>query len=152
MRRSVRDDSGNVTLLSLGFAMVAITLILVVSAATALHLDRTRLARLADDLAIDAADAMDVEAFYAGTAPEPTDLAAVRLSPDAMRATVDRMLVESAERYNLDGVQVIDVRTTDGHTVVVTIGVVVEPLFGVEALLPWTDGIELAATSAARAY
>ena len=152
MSRSARDDAGNVTLLSLGFAVVAITLILVVASATALHLDRTRLARLADDLAIDAADAMDLGAFYAGTAAEPTDLAAVTLSPDAMRATVDLALRESAERYNLDGVEVIDVQTTDGHTVIVTIGVIVEPLFGVEALLPWSDGILLTATSAARAY
>jgi uncharacterized membrane protein len=144
-------DEGSISLLSLGFAVLAIVLILVVAAATQLQLDRTRLCRMADELAIDAADAMDVPAYYAGNAERPTDLAAVDLSPASMRAVVNGHLTEYAERYHLDDVAIVGVSSPDGKTAVVSVALVVRPLFGLDALLPWSDGITLSTTSSARA-
>lgn len=106
---------------------------------------------MADELAIDAADAMDVPAYYAGKAERPTDLAAVDLSPGSMRAVVNGHLTEYAERYGLDDVAILGVDSPDGRTAVVSVALVVRPLFGLEALLPWSDGITLTATSSARA-
>ncbi len=146
-----RADDGSITLLSLGFALLAIALILVVSSATTLHLQRTRLTQVADELAIDGADAMDVPAYYAGTAGEPKDDAAVDLADSAIRAVVEDHLAHYADRYHLDGVRVVRADSPDGHTAVVTVAVVVRPLFGLEALMPWTDGVTLTATSSSRA-
>lgn len=145
------EDRGSISLLTLGFAVLAIMLILVVASATQLQLDRTRLTQLADELAIDAADAMDIPAYYAGSAERPTDRAAVDLAPAAMRAVVDAHVAEYAHRLRLDNAVVVAVTSPDGKTAVVTVAVVVQPLFGLEALLPWTDGITLTATSSARA-
>ena len=148
--RAARDD-GNITLLSLGFAVLALMLILVVASATTLQLQRARLTQVADELAIDAADAMDVPAYYRSEARRPTDDAAVDLSAESMRNVVEGHLADYSSRYHLDGVHVVDVRSPDGNSAVVTVSVVVRPLFGVEALLPWTDGVTLTATSSARA-
>ncbi len=152
MRRAKTvDDGGSVTLLTLGFAILAIVLILVVAAATQVQLQRTRLTQVADELAIDAADAMDVPTYYASAAERPTDQAAVGLSTASMQAVVSGRLAEYSGRYNLDHVAVVAVSSPDGKTAVVTVAVVVRPLFGLEALLPWSDGITLTATSSARA-
>lgn len=150
-RAEERDDAGSISLLTLGFAILAIVLILVVAAATQMQLQRTRLTQMADELALDAADAMDVPAYYAGSAERPTDQAAVGLSPASMRAVVSGHLALYADRYRLDDVAVVAVNSPDGKTAVVSIAVVVRPLFGLEALLPWSDGITLTATSSARA-
>ena len=151
MRARAADDAGSISLLTLGFAILAIVLILVVSAATEVQLQRTRLAQVADELALDAADAMDVPTYYAGLADRPTDDAAVGLSPASMRAVVSGHLGEYEGRYHLDDVDVVAVASPDGKTAVVTVEVVVRPLFGLDALLPWSHGIRLTATSAARA-
>lgn len=146
-----RGDDGGITLLSLGFAVLALLLILVVASATTLHIQRTRLTQIADELAIDGADAMDVAAYYDGRAGEPTDVAAVDLSNDAVRSVVNDHLAAYASRYHLDGVRVVRAESPDGNTAVVTVAVVVQPLFGLEALMPWTDGVTLTATSSSRA-
>jgi len=153
MRRAKEaGDGGSISLLALGFAILAIVLILVVSAATEVQLQRTRLAQIADELALDAADAMDVPTYYAGLAERPNDEAAVGLSESSMRAVVAGHLGEYATRYHLDDVDAVQVRSPDGKTAVVTVAVVVRPLFGLDALLPWSHGITLTATSAARAH
>ncbi len=144
-------DAGSVTILTLGFAILAILLILVIAAATQLQLDRSRLTQLADESAIDAADAMDVPAYYAGTAERPTADAAIDLDESVMLDVVESHLNENAARCHLSDATVVAVSSPDGKTAVVTIAVVVQPLFGLEALLPWADGIRLTATSSARA-
>ena len=50
MRRSrLRDDEGTIMLLTLGFVVIALLLVLVVAAATQVHLQRMRLTHVADD-------------------------------------------------------------------------------------------------------
>jgi len=68
-----------------------------------------------------------------------------------MRAVVSGHLGEYEGRYHLDDVDVVAVASPDGKTAVVNVEVVVRPLFGLDALLPWSHGITLTATSAARA-
>ncbi len=152
MRSQRGDEEGSISLLSLGFAVLALVLILVGASATSLHLNRTRLLQVADELSVDAADAMDLPAYYAGDASRPTEDAAIDLSRSSARAAVEEHLSEYAGRYHLDGVSLVSVESPDGNTVVVTVSTVVHPLFGLEALLPWTDGVTLTATSSARAH
>ena len=63
------DDEGRIALLALGFVVVAASLVLVVTAAAGVHLDRKRLLALADLAALDAADALSASAYYAGGLP-----------------------------------------------------------------------------------
>lgn len=145
-------DEGAIGLLSLGMAMLALTVILVVSAATAVHAERMRLATAADTLALDAADSLDLAAYYtsvAGDAEAPADHG-VQLSPDRMSEVVNARLTGGSAQFK--GVQVIAVTTPDGTTAVVTVGKLVRPLFGIEVLLPFVDGIPMTATARARAF
>jgi hypothetical protein len=151
IKRRSWDDNGNISVLSLGFAVVVLMMVLVVSAATVVHLQQMRLMHLADELALDAADALDIERYYGGDALAPTERSAVTLAESRMRDTVSEHVNEAQARLNLDEVRVVEVRADDDTTATVTISVVVRPLFGVEALLPFANGIELVATGSARA-
>lgn len=150
-RRPWNDDAGAIGLLSLGMAVLAITVILVISAASAVHLEHMKLTSAADSLALDAADALDVDLYYstAGNDSAPAAGQSVSLSKQRMRQAVSERLAN--DQGPLEGMTVIDVTTTDGTTAVVTVGKVVRPLFGIDALLPFIDGIPLTATAAARA-
>ena len=146
------DDAGNITVLSLGLSVVAMMLVLVISAATAVHLQHSRLLHVADELALDAADALDVARYYAGESALPTEDAGVEVTQARMESTVAQSVGYAQDRANLDNVRVVEVSSTDGNTATVTVAVVVQPLFGMEALLPYADGITLTATGSARGY
>jgi len=149
--RSARDDAGSISLLSLGFLVVTALLVAVIAAATAVHLAAIRLANLADELAIDAADTLDVPAYYAGQAALPRPDAAIEVTPGRMDAEVLAHLQERATT-TLATARVVDVRSPDGTTAVVTLTMTVHPIMAVEPLLPWLDGIELRATGSARHF
>lgn len=144
-------DRGNITLLSLGFAILAVLVILVGAAATGVHLAHTRLCDAADELALQAADAMDVGLYYSGGAPVPTDDAGLAVSVPRARAAVAAAISAVSSRHDLEGVEVMSVVSTDGNSVTVTIGVTVRPPFGLGSWLPWGD-VFLTATSTARVH
>lgn len=147
----VDRDDGSVTLLSLGFGILAILVILVGAAATGLHLDRSRLTQAADQMALDAADALDVATYYAGGAPVPTDDAAIAMSASQARQVVVASAPAVAERYGLDAITVVSVTTADGRSVTVTISTTSGPLFGLAAWMPWGD-VTLTASASARVH
>jgi len=140
-----RRDDGTIGILTLGFAVITIVLILVVSAATSVHLTRMRLAGLADELATDASDAVSSDGYYTATAGEGH----VRLAQSRMaNAVVAHLTTRGTDR--LDGVQIVSVDAPDAVTARVTIAITVYPLFGLEALMPFADGITVTATGQAR--
>ncbi len=59
-----RRDDGQVTILVIGFVVVVLALIAVVVSATQVHLERTRLAALADLAALDAAEQISDAAYF----------------------------------------------------------------------------------------
>lgn len=145
------QDQGNISVLTLGFVVLAMLVFLVIAAATAVHVQRMRLVHVADELALDAADALDVASYYAGEAPLPTDDAAIQLAQSRMEAAVAAH-VASRAGDDLQGMTVTRVWTPDGSTAVVTVSLVVYPLFRLDALAPFADGIELRATGTARTF
>ena len=149
-RRALRDD-GNISVLTLGFLVVAMVTLLVVAAATAVHVQRLRLVHLADEAAADAADSLDVAQYYAGDAPLPTDDAAIRLAVSRMEEAVVAQL-EARGAGHLEGVRLVSVTTPDGSTAVVSLSLTVHPLFPLEPLMPFADGIEIRATGSARNF
>ncbi|MCB2413563.1 hypothetical protein LGT39_11990 [Demequina sp. TTPB684] len=146
--RRASSDEGTIGILTLGFTVLALMLILVVSAATAVHMTRLRLTHLADELAEDAADAVDTGGYFDGPS---SDQAALDLAHGAMTAAVQRH-VDRRGVDRLEGVTLVSVEAPDQSTATVTIEVTVYPLFGVEALMPFADGITLRATGESRTF
>lgn len=146
-RLTARDDEGTIGILTLGFALLAIMLILVISAATSVHLTRMRLAHLADELAADAADATDNSGYFAA-GPEEGD---IDLAEQIMREAVATHLLERGTG-NLQGVRVVSVTAPDVRTSQVTLEATVRPLFGLEALMPFADGVTITATGRSRTF
>lgn len=89
--RARAGDDGQVALLVLGYAVLALVAVLVVTAASAVHLERKRLWAAADAAAADAADAVDERTYYGGgealTTGVPLTDAGVRA---AVRAHLER--------------------------------------------------------------
>jgi hypothetical protein len=140
------DDDGTIGILTLGFTVLALMVLFVVASATAVHVARMRLVHLADELAVDAADAMNAPAYFAGHPGEAPELADER-----MREAVIRH-VGTRGTGSLEGVHLVDVSTADDGSATVTVEMVVYPLFGLEALMPFADGITLTATGQSRAF
>lgn len=142
-----RDEEGTIGILTLGFAVLAIMLILVISAATSVHLTRMRLADLADELAEDASDAVSADGYYTTHAGAGD----VRLAHSRMTdAVANHVAIRGADR--LEGVRVVSVEAPDAITARVTVQITVYPLFGLEALMPYADGITVTATGQSRAF
>ncbi len=142
-----RDDEGTIGILTLGFAVLAIMLILVISAATSVHMTRMRLANLADELAEDASDAVSSDGYYNATAGTgDVALAQSRMSD----AVVAHLTQRGTDR--LEGVRIVSVEAPDAVTARVTVEITVYPLFGLEALMPFADGIAVTATGQSRAF
>ncbi len=154
MRRLARmrqDDAGNISVLTLGLVVLTMMTLLVIASATAVHVQRLRLVHLADELAVDAADALDVDAYYRGQVGAPTGDAAVELAASRMIQAVEHHVGVRSQGH-LDGVRVLSVESPDGNTAVVTVAITVHPLWMLEPLMPFVDGIELRATGTARNF
>ncbi|WP_430867415.1 pilus assembly protein TadG-related protein [Demequina aurantiaca] len=151
MTRNPRRDDGTIGLLTLGMTVLVLALILVVSAATTVHSEHMRLATIADELALDAADSADLDAYYSGAAADAlaNESGGVLLSQHRMETDVAERVASAGSR--LAGIRVVRVDTPDGQTAVVTVGLTVHPMLGAEGILPFLSGIDLTATGTARA-
>lgn len=97
-----QGDGGQVALLVLGYAVLALVLVLVLTAASAVHLERKRLWAVADAAAADAADAVDREAYYDGVG---TLASGVPLTDDGVRAAVQERLQRAGSAERFDGLR-----------------------------------------------
>jgi len=144
-------DDGNISMLTLGLVALAMLVLLVVASATAVHIQRLRLTQLADEMALDAADSLDLPTYYAGDSPLPAEVAAIDVAQARMEAAVVQHL-ERRDGEHLNGVRILSVTTPDGATAVNTISQTVHPLFPLEPLAPFADGIEIRVTGSARTF
>ncbi|WP_380170573.1 pilus assembly protein TadG-related protein [Kineococcus sp. DHX-1] len=112
-------DEGRITVLALAFGLLATVLVLVVTSASAVHLQRKELYALSDAAARDAADALDEGRYYAGAGD------GVVLSRASVRTSVEAYVAAHAP-----GVEVgPDTGTTDGRTARVELVRVTTPPF-----------------------
>jgi hypothetical protein len=136
-------------LLAIAYGLLALLLVGVVASATAVHLDRKRLLVLADLAALEAADAVDVPAYYADPRAEAS--AAVRVEPGDVAAAVEDFLATAPEAARFTDLVVVEATSTDGRTARVTLRATARvPLLSV-VTAAWSDGIELVVTTQARA-
>ncbi|KRF24225.1 pilus assembly protein TadG-related protein [Phycicoccus sp. Soil803] len=104
------------TLLVLGFSVVAILLIVGTVAVTSVQLSRMRLLDVADGAALDAADSLDVGAYHQGLG------GAVTLSDRTVRRTAVDYLAQRPRPESLLGWEVVGgTGSPDGETAVVRI-------------------------------
>jgi hypothetical protein len=148
-------EGGQVAILLVGLVVVAIALVTVVASAASLHLDRTRLAALADLAALDAADAISDAAYYGGPS------AAGGAAPDDEPALTDADVAAAVDAYlrdhpdpaaRWDEVRVLEATSPDGRTARVRLAAVVRPAMGSWVLAPFAGGIAIGASSSARAW
>lgn len=146
--RPARRDDGQVLLLILVYALIAVALVTVVVSASAVHLQRKRLLSVADAAALDAADALDTGAFYAdGTAPGE----GVPLTDASVRASVEEYVGLAGAPARFDGFAVApSTGTSDGRTAEVTLVAVVRPPLLSSVISTFSDGVPLRVTARAR--
>jgi len=142
-------DDGQVMLLTLCYAVIALLLVTVVVSASGVHLERKRLLAVADQAALAAADSMSAETYY-GRVGTRGDDGLVVLTEAAVRDAVHQHLERSPGAARLGGLTVLST-STDGRTAEVTLGAVAHPPLVSWVTAGWSDGIPLRATSRARA-
>jgi hypothetical protein len=112
--RRCSGESGQVTVLALGFTVIAILLILGTVAVTSVQLSRMRLLDAADGAALDAADAFDVGAYQRGLG------GAVGISPATVQQAANDYLAHQPRPASILAWQVAPgTGSPDGQTAVV---------------------------------
>lgn len=139
-----RDDEGQITVLSIGFAVVAIALVFVVVSVSALYLERKTLQAVADMIAVDAASEIS-DSYYRD--PSGT----ITLTDRGVRATAANYLDAYGEGMGVGGARLADATgSPDGRTAVVTLTMRVDVIL-IPALVSLPSAVEISATSRARA-
>jgi len=116
-RRTPSGDDGQISLLTLGYTIVALALVSVVTDATAVHLARTQLLDAADAAALDAADALAAGPAYSGGLGDGD---AVPVTDAAVRDQATRYLATYQPPSHLDAVELAaGTGTADGHSATV---------------------------------
>ena len=141
------------TLLSIAFGALALLLMTAVVSATGIHLEQKRLVALADELALEAADALDLAAFYRGESPAPTEVGVVPLTDgDVRRAVEEYLAAHPGVVDGVEGLRVVEAASDDGRTARVTLAALARPPLVSWITAAWSDGVTLTATSSARAW
>ncbi|GAA1676460.1 hypothetical protein GCM10009807_20590 [Microbacterium lacus] len=133
-RRGRPDDEGSILLLTLGYALLAIAVILVCIDATSLYLAQKRLDALADAAALAGADGFTL--VVDGGEPRAV------LSDDGVRDQAEAIVAEVG-----DGATVIEAGTPDGVSARVRVADTWRPPL-VALFVP--DGVALSATATSR--
>ena len=142
-----RGDDGQVTVLVLGYALIAFVLVAVVADAAAVHLARTRLTDVAEGAALDAADALSGSVYTGGVTGE-----AVPLTDDGVRRQAERYLRTCEPTSRLDAVRIAPgTGTTDGESATVHLVGRAHLPIAAFVVASWSGGITVSATATARA-
>lgn len=145
--RRLRGDGGQVTLLALGYFIVALSLVAVVADATAVHLARTQLQDAADAAALDAADALGESSAYRGGIPD-----AVPVADRDVRAQAERYLATYTSPSRIEALRLGPATgTDDGRSAAVELTARVRLPIGAPVVASFTGGIEIAVRSTAAA-
>jgi hypothetical protein len=140
-------DDGQVVLLVIAYCTIALALVLVVTSASAVHLERKRLLEVADAAALDAADEVAEEIYFPGGATPGS----VPVTDASVRAAVERHLDDRGALAEFDDLTIgAGTGSPDGQTAQVTLYATVEPPLIGWAIEAFSGGVPLQATSRAR--
>ena len=136
-----RDDRGSILPLIAGFGTLALAVVLLVSAATSLYLERARLFTLADGAALAAAESFDL----ASVRPTPEGELRPRLTDPQVAAAAADYLTQ-APSTRLKGLRLVAASTPDGLSARVTLAAVWAPPV-LSVLVPQGIPLQVTATS-----
>lgn len=142
-RAAVGRDDGNISVLTLGWVVLVLLALLVMAAATQVHIDRMRLASVADEAALAATGSLGAGSYF--------DMASAHSGVDQreMRAAVHDWLASDPRPW-VSEVAVVEVSSGGDGTATVRLGRTVMPLFEVDVLGPFNLGIDLLAEGRSR--
>ncbi len=139
---ALQDDRGSILPLIAGFGALALGVVLLVSAATSLYLERARLFTLADGAALVAAESFELSSVR----PTPEGELRPRLT-DKQVVTAAADYLERAPGSRLDGLRLVSATTPDGLSARVTLAAVWAPPV-LSLFVP--EGIPLQVTATSR--
>ena len=147
-----RSDDGQIMVLALGFTIVLLLLVTVIASLTGIQLERKRLADLADNLALEAADSIDASSIY-GTEKPPGAASEAPLTDEGVRAAVAEYLAaHPGATSGLEAVAVVSATSPDGRTARVVLASRARPTLISPVTSLFSDGVVLTAESTARAW
>jgi hypothetical protein len=155
LRGRASGDTGQTTVLTLGFLVVALLLVTVVVSATGVHLDRKRLLATADAVALEAADALPSEVYFDadGSVRAGAGEGQIPLTDAAVEAAVATYLAENPDvGSRFVELELVAAEAVDGRSAHVELRALVRPALISWVTAPWSDGIVLEAESDARAW
>jgi uncharacterized membrane protein len=112
--RFAREEGGSTLLLTIGYAVLGLAIVLVVVSATTLYLERKRLFSLADGAALAAAEAWQLDAVRI-----EGDRLAIDLDDAEVRSAAADYLAVAAS--DLDDVRLVRAASDDGRSATVTL-------------------------------
>ncbi|GAB3593284.1 hypothetical protein GCM10027446_15360 [Angustibacter peucedani] len=143
-----REDDGQITLLAIGYFLVALCLVAVVADATAVHLARTQLQDAADAAALDAADALTGSSVYSGGVTGES----VPLTDRGVRAQAEEYLTSYERPSRLEALVLGDgTGTDDGRSATVELSARARLPIAAPVVASFTGGITVRVRSTARA-
>lgn len=151
--RRLLGDDGRITLLVLGYFVVIAALLGVVAGIASVQTERQRLFALADAAALDAADDLAEDAYFAGGVGGVGGAEGVVVLTDAgVRASVEAHLasVGAGERFEALTVSALT-GTPDGATAQVVLTAVADPATVPVMVSAVTGGVPITVTARARA-
>ena len=141
-RRALHDDRGSTLPLIIGYAGLALVVVLLVTAATALYLERARLFTLADGAALVGAESFDL----GDVTVREGEVLKPRLTDARVRADVSAYLA-AAPTGSVEGLELESATTPDGLSARVTLSSYWRPP-ALTVFVP--EGLRLEVTATAR--
>jgi hypothetical protein len=142
VRGRARDEDGSTLPLTIFFGVLALTLVLLVVAATSLYVERKRLFTLADGAALAGAESFDLRTSTVGSSGKPQP---VLTSAAVREAVVDYLGNGTVDRF--DRLHLEQADTLDGRSATVSLSSEWHPPV-LSLFVP--DGVHLEVTAVAR--
>lgn len=150
LRARLREDDGQIMLLSIFYGLLALALVLVVVSVSAIYLERKQLLALADAVAADAADAIDEGTYFHDGRPRDPSLPLTDAS--VHQAAEDYLAAAPLGVVDFESLAIADpTGTPNGTTAEVTLSAVVRPPLVTWVISPWRDGFVISVTASAEA-
>ena len=145
---SARDqrEQGQISLLILGFTVIALMLIIGAVDVTAVQLARTRLLDAADSAALDASDALDNGSAY-GRGLRP----AIEISTDSVRQSAARYLAVQPRPRGISSWALVDgTGSPDGQTAVIRLRATADIPIAAKVVAAFGGSVDITVESRAR--